>query len=123
MARKSGLSQTMVSRIWRAFALQPHRVESFKLSTAPLLVEQVRELAGLYLNPADRALVLCVDEKAQLQALVRPDHPAGNSAWLVPHRRVGAENRRLRRQLQSASSSLRVDRHRRLHLRKASTPL
>ncbi len=71
MARKSGLSQTMVSRIWRAFALQPHRVESFKLSTAPLFVEQVRELAGWYLNPPDRALLLCVDEKAQLQALDR----------------------------------------------------
>ncbi len=71
MARKSGLSQTMVSRIWRAFALQPHRVESFKLSTDPLFVEQVRALAGLYLNPPDRALLLCVDEKAQLQALDR----------------------------------------------------
>src|SRR5260221_14770813 len=71
MARRSGLSQTMVSRIWRAFALQPHRVEGFKLSKDPLFVEKVRDIAGLYLNPPDRALVLCVDEKAQIQALDR----------------------------------------------------
>jgi len=71
MARKSGLSQTMVSRIWRAFALQPHRVEGFKLSKDPLFVEKVRDIVGLYLNPPDRALVLCVDEKAQIQALDR----------------------------------------------------
>ena len=58
MARRSGLSQTMVSRIWRAFALQPHRVEGFKLSKDPLFVEKVRDIAGLYLNPPDRALVL-----------------------------------------------------------------
>src|SRR3979411_3073369 len=71
MARRSGLSQTMVSRIWRAFALQPHRVEGFRLSKDPLFVEKVRDIAGLYLNPPDRALVLCVDEKAQIQALDR----------------------------------------------------
>jgi len=71
MARKNGLSQTMVSRIWRAFALQPHRVEGFKLSKDPLFVEKVRDIVGLYLNPPDRALVLCVDEKAQIQALDR----------------------------------------------------
>jgi transposase len=71
MARACGLSQTAVSRIWRAFALQPHRSETFKLSTDPLFIEKVRDIVGLYLSPPDRALVLCVDEKAQIQALDR----------------------------------------------------
>ena len=71
MARRCGLSQSAVSRIWRAFALQPHRSKSFKLSRDPLFVEKVRDIAGLYLNPPERALVLCVDEKAQIQALDR----------------------------------------------------
>ena len=71
MAKSVGLSQTAVSRIWRAFALQPHRVEPFKLSKDPLFIEKVRDIAGLYVNPPDRALVLCVDEKSQIQALDR----------------------------------------------------
>ena len=71
MAKRCGLSQSMVSRIWRAFALQPHRVEGFKLSKDPLFIEKVRDIVGLYLAPPDRALVLCVDEKAQIQALDR----------------------------------------------------
>jgi transposase len=71
MAKHCGLSQTAVSRIWRAFALQPHRAESFKLSTDPLFIEKVRDVVGLYLNPPDKALVLCVDEKTQIQALDR----------------------------------------------------
>jgi transposase len=71
MAKHCGLSQTAVSRIWRAFALQPHRAESFKLSTDPLFIEKVRDIVGLYLNPPDKALVLCVDEKTQIQALDR----------------------------------------------------
>ena len=71
MAMRCGLSQTAVSRIWRAFALQPHRVETFKLSKDPLFIEKVRDIVGLYLNPPDKALVLCVDEKAQIQALDR----------------------------------------------------
>src|SRR2546425_4112267 len=71
MARRCELSQTAVSRIWRAFALQPHRVETFKLSKDPLFIEKVRDIVGLYLNPPDRALLLCVDEKAQIQALDR----------------------------------------------------
>jgi hypothetical protein len=60
-----------VGRIWRAFGLQPHRVETFKLSTDPLFVDKVRDIVGLYLNPPDRAMVLCVDEKSQIQALDR----------------------------------------------------
>jgi transposase len=71
LAQEMGLSQTAVSRIWRAFALQPHRVESFKLSADPFFVEKVRDIVGLYLNPPDRAIVLCVDEKSQVQALDR----------------------------------------------------
>jgi transposase len=71
MAKTSGLSQSAISRIWRAFALQPHRTETFKLSTDPLFIEKVRDIVGLYLNPPDRALVLCVDEKSQIQALDR----------------------------------------------------
>lgn len=71
MAKASGLSQTAVMRIWHAFGLQPHRAETFKLSTDPLFIEKVRDIVGLYLNPPDRALVLCVDEKSQIQALDR----------------------------------------------------
>ncbi|GLC28206.1 IS630 family transposase [Roseisolibacter agri] len=68
LARRVGLSQTAVSRIWRAFGLQPHRTETFKLSRDPQFVEKVRDVVGLYLAPPDRALVLCVDEKTQVQA-------------------------------------------------------
>ncbi len=71
MAAASGMSQSAVSRIWRAFALQPHRVETFKLSADPFFVEKVRDIVGLYLNPPQHALVLCVDEKSQIQALDR----------------------------------------------------
>ena len=71
MARAAGISVSSVGRIWRAFGLQPHRVETFKLSTDPLFVDKVRDIVGLYINPPDRALVLCVDEKSQIQALDR----------------------------------------------------
>src|SRR3954453_19209704 len=71
MARDSGLSVSTGQRIWRAFGLKPHRQETFKLSTDPQFVEKVRDVVGLYLNPPDAALVLCVDEKTQVQALDR----------------------------------------------------
>jgi transposase len=71
MARASGLSVSTVQRIWRAFGLQPHRSETFKLSTDPLFVEKVRDVVGLYVAPPAHALVLCVDEKSQIQALDR----------------------------------------------------
>jgi len=71
MATATGMSQSAVSRIWRAFGLKPHLVESFKLSPDPLFVEKVRDIVGLYLNPPDAAAVLCVDEKSQIQALDR----------------------------------------------------
>ncbi|MEV7118979.1 IS630 family transposase [Kitasatospora griseola] len=71
MAERVGLSQSTVSRVWRAFGLQPHRSESFKLSTDPFFVDKVHDVVGLYLDPPERALVLCVDEKSQIQALDR----------------------------------------------------
>ncbi|HEX6023550.1 MAG TPA: IS630 family transposase [Solirubrobacter sp.] len=71
MADATGLSQTAISKMWRAFGLQPHRVEHWKLSKDPLFVEKVRDVVGLYLDPPERAVVLCVDEKSQIQALDR----------------------------------------------------
>ncbi len=86
MARATGLNQTAISRIWRAFALQPHRTESFKLSHDPLFIDKVRDIVGLYLYPPQRALVLSVDEKSQIQALER-------TAPLLPMRPGQAERR------------------------------
>lgn len=71
MAEASGLSRSTINRIWRAFSLQPHRTETFKLSSDPLFIEKVRDIVGLYMNPPEKALVLCVDEKSQIQALNR----------------------------------------------------
>ena len=71
MAQATGMSKSSVSRIWRAFSLQPHRVDTFKLSNDPLFVSKVRDIVGLYMDPPDKALVLCVDEKSQMQALER----------------------------------------------------
>ncbi len=71
MAKASGVSTSTVNRIWRAFSLQPHRTETFKLSTDPQFVEKVRDIVGLYLSPPANALVVCVDEKSQIQALDR----------------------------------------------------
>jgi len=71
LAKATGLSRMTISRIWHAFGLQPHRSETFKLSPDPQLIEKVRDIVGLYMNPPERALVLCVDEKSQIQALDR----------------------------------------------------
>ena len=71
MARRSGLSESTVGRIWREFELKPHLVDGFKLTTDPLFVEKVVDVVGLYHNPPERAVVLCVDEKSQIQALDR----------------------------------------------------
>jgi transposase len=71
MAKATGMSQATVSRIWRAFGLKPHLVDTFKLSNDPLFVDKVKDVVGLYLNPPEGALVLCVDEKSQIQALDR----------------------------------------------------
>jgi transposase len=71
MAASTGMSQTAVSKIWRAFGLKPHKIEDFKLSPDPLFIDKVRDIVGLYLNPPEAAVVLCVDEKTQVQALDR----------------------------------------------------
>jgi transposase len=86
MAKRAGMSQTAVSRVWRAFGLRPHRTETFKLSSDPAFVAKVRDIVGLYLAPPDRALVLCVDEKPQIQA-------AQGTAPALPLRPGQAERR------------------------------
>jgi len=84
MAAETGLSQNAIVRIWRAFGLQPHRVENFKFSKDPQFVEKVRDIVGLYLNPPDRAIVLCVDEKSQVQALNRTEPILPRFAPVLP---------------------------------------
>ena len=86
MAKATGLSHVTVARMWRAFGLRPHRTETFKLSPDPLLIDKVRDVVGLYLNPPDHAVVLCVDEKSKIQALDR-------TAPLLPMRPGQAERR------------------------------
>jgi hypothetical protein len=71
MAKKSGLSKSTIGRIWKDFGLKPHRSDGFKLSTDPLFIEKVVDVVGLYHNPPEKAVVLCVDEKSQIQALDR----------------------------------------------------
>src|ERR1700691_619648 len=71
LAEAAGLSRMTISRIWHAFGLQPHRTDTFKLSPDPLLIEKVRDIVGVYMNPPDHAIVFCVDEKSQIQALDR----------------------------------------------------
>ena len=97
MARACGLSSATVSRIWRAFALKPHRSETFKLSRDPLFIEKVRDIVGLYLHPPERAVVLCVDEKSQIQALDRTQPPADASGLHDYQRRHHLTVRRLER--------------------------
>ena len=95
MAAASGLSQSTVSRVWRAFGLQPHRVEHWKLSKDPLFVEKVRDIVGLYLDPPERAVVLCVDEKSQIQALdrsLRPPPPGTPARAVHEDKRHGASS-------------------------------
>lgn len=88
MAKAVGYAPSTIHRIWRAFGLQPHRSETFKLSNDPLFVEKVRDIVGLYMAPLERALVLCVDEKSQIQALGRaalqPRH-AGRRGGEIRH--------------------------------------
>jgi transcriptional regulator with XRE-family HTH domain len=90
MAQRAGMTQSAVSRIWRAFALQPHRTETFKLSNDPLFIEKVRDVVGLYLDPPDRALVLSVDEKSEIQAL---DRTRGAAKLYPSSGKVGGELR------------------------------
>jgi transposase len=97
MAQATGMSQSAVSRIWRAFALKPHLVDSFKLSPDPQFIDKVRDIVGLYLNPPDAAIVLCVDEKSQIQALDRtapvlPLIPGTPERRTHDYRRYGTTN-------------------------------
>jgi transposase len=87
MAKKSGLSPSTIGRIWKDFGLQPHRSDGFKLSTDPLFVEKVVDVVGLYHNPPEKAVVLCVDEKSQIQALDR-SHPVLPMMPGMPERRT-----------------------------------
>jgi len=87
MANRSGLSKSSIGRIWRTFELKPHRVRGFKLSTDPLFVDKVFDVVGLYLNPPEAAVVLCVDEKSQVQALAR-SQPAFPMMPGMPERRT-----------------------------------
>lgn len=74
LAKATGLSRMTISRIWHAFGLQPHRSDTFKLSPDPLLIEKVRDIVGLYLNPPEHALVFCVDERARFRHSIAPNH-------------------------------------------------
>jgi len=93
MARKIGISHDSVSRIWRAFGLKPHRADSFQISTDPHYIDKVRDVVGLYMSPPENALVLCVDEKSQIQALersqpvlpMRPGKPEGHTPEYFRH--------------------------------------
>jgi transposase len=87
MATQTGISHTTIRRIWNAFGLQPHRIETFKLSSDPLFVDKVRDIVGLYLSPPTRALVLSVDEKSQIQALDR-EQPVLPMMPGIPERRT-----------------------------------
>jgi transposase len=89
MASETGLSHTTIRRIWTAFGLQPHRSETFKLSTDPLFVDKVQDIVGLYLSPPNRAIIVCIDEKSQIQALDReqpvlPMAPVSPSGEPIP---------------------------------------
>ena len=140
MGAQTGFSHTTIHRIWTAFGLQPHRSETFKLSTDPLFVEKVRDIVGLYLSPPTHALVLCVDEKSQIQALdrdqpvlpMRPGMPERRTPDLRPPRHDvavrGARHRhRMRdRQMLQTPSRRGVPRlpqaHRRAHSRRSRRP-
>jgi transposase len=98
MAARSGLSKSTIGRIWRSFGLKPHLADPFKLSTDPLCIEKVVDVVGLYHNPPERAVVLCVDEKSQIQALDR-SQPVLPMLPMLPGTRSGA------RMLTSATAS------------------
>ena len=124
MAEATGMSQTAVSRIWRAFGLKPHLVDEFKLSPDPLFIDKVRDIVGLYLNPPEAAVVLCVDEKTQVQALDRtapilPMLPGVPERRTHDYRRHGTTN--LYAALDVASGQIiadMTDRHRAIEFRK-----
>ena len=130
MAQATGHSHMTISRIWQAFGLQPHRSESFKLSSDPLLVPKVRDIVGLYIHPPEHAVVLCVDEKSQIEALDRtppllPLRP-GQAERRTHDYRGTARHRCLRRSSTERQGDRRIHpRHRSIEFRKfldRSTP-
>src|SRR3954447_12700440 len=126
MAAATGLNQTAISKIWRAFGLQPHRVEQWKLSKDPLFVEKVRDIVGLYLDPPERAVVLCVDEKSQIQALDRtaptlPMLPGTPARATHDYKRAGTST--LFAALEVASGKVIGSLHARHRLRRLGTEL
>ncbi len=124
MAAATGMSQTMVSKIWRAFGLKPHLIDEFKLSPDPMFIDKVRDIVALYLNPPEAAVVLCVDEKTQVQALDRtapilPMLPGVPERRTHDYRRHGTTN--LYAALDVASGQViadMTDRHRAIEFRK-----
>lgn len=116
MAQRSGLSKSSIGRIWKAFELKPHRTDGFKLSNDPQFIDKVYDVVGLYLNPPEAAVVLCVDEKSQVQALGRsqpafpmmpgmPEKRAHDYVRNFRHQRCcGVQHRRRHRHLQPANS-------------------
>jgi transcriptional regulator with XRE-family HTH domain len=128
MAERCGLSKSTIGRIWKAFELQPHRSEDFKLSNDPLFVEKVYDIVGLYLDPPEAAVVLCVDEKSQIQALARsqPAFPMTRHARETPPRlrALGHHQpvRRLRHQRRTVITALHR-RHRAIEFRKFLTTI
>ena len=116
MAKESGLSVSSVQRIWRAFGLQPHRMETFKLSTDPDFVTKVRDVVGLYVSPPQHAVVLCVDEKSQIQALdrsqpmlpMRPGSPHGAATTTRAMARPRSSRRSTLRRARSSANAIPV---------------
>src|SRR5947208_3457194 len=119
MAAASGMSQSAVSRIWRAFALKPHQIEAFKLSPDPQFIDKVRDIVGLYLNPPEAAVVLCVDEKAQIQGLDRsapvlplmPGVPARQDDRELPDRQQSEQRERGHGRDQEQTAEVAGDHH------------
>jgi transposase len=93
MAKRSGLSKSTVGRIWRKSGLKPHLADSFKLSTDPMFVEKVVDVVGLYHNPPQRAVVLCVDEKREKSGVSGPGPPPASAADDARHARGAAQPR------------------------------
>jgi Winged helix-turn helix len=107
LASKLGVSRMMVQRVWQRYDIQPHRVEKFKISNDPKFEDKVRDVVGLYLDPPDRALVLCVDEKSQIQAL-EPDcsHSAAQTGIARTSERMTINDTERRRCLPPSTSSM-----------------
>jgi hypothetical protein len=112
MAAETGLSKSTVGRIWKAFGLKPHQIDTFKLSNDPQFIDKVRDVVGLYLDPPEKAIVLCVDEKSRIQAFGPVSAGAADDAW---HARAPQPRLRAPRQHDPVRRAGRG--HRRSHLK------